>query len=149
MALRSHYGFDSFFCILSVQGAHEKGGVEGEVGRFRRRRLVPMPRVESLAELNELCAAGDEADDHRHIFGRSVSVGEHFAVERPELRTLPTEPFDVRLRSENRVDPKARVCVRQCRYSVPVRLAGRKVTVLLGAETVELFDGARLVASHE
>jgi hypothetical protein len=28
--LRSHYGFDSFFCQPGKQGAHEKGGVEGE-----------------------------------------------------------------------------------------------------------------------
>ena len=35
MTLRSHYGFDGFFCIPGVEGAHEKGGVEGEVGRFR------------------------------------------------------------------------------------------------------------------
>ncbi len=41
IALRSHYGFDSFFCIPGKQGAHEKGGVEGEIGRFRRRHLVP------------------------------------------------------------------------------------------------------------
>ena len=43
IALRSHYGFDSFFCQPGVKGAHEKGGVEGEVGRFRRRHLVPLP----------------------------------------------------------------------------------------------------------
>ena len=36
IALRSHYGFDSFFCIPGKDGAHEKGGVEGEIGRFRR-----------------------------------------------------------------------------------------------------------------
>ena len=41
IALRSHYGFDSFFCQPGPDGAHEKGGVEGEVGRFRRRHLVP------------------------------------------------------------------------------------------------------------
>jgi transposase len=29
IALRSHYGFDSFFCIPGQQGAREKGGVEG------------------------------------------------------------------------------------------------------------------------
>ncbi|MEO7061761.1 MAG: IS21 family transposase, partial [Lapillicoccus sp.] len=29
VALRSHYGFDSFFCIPGIEGAHEKGGVEG------------------------------------------------------------------------------------------------------------------------
>lgn len=147
--LRSHYGFDSFFCIPGVEGAHEKGGVEGEVGRFRRRRLVPVPRVHSLAELNELCAAGDEADDGRYVFGRKITVGEHFELEQGELRPLPEEQLDIRLRSENRVDDKSRVCVRQCRYSVPVRYAGRKLEVLLGAETVEVCERGRLVASHE
>lgn len=39
IALRSHYGFDSFFCQPVLKGSHEKGGVEGEVGRFRRRHL--------------------------------------------------------------------------------------------------------------
>ena len=43
IALRSHYGFDSFFCQPGIKGSHEKGGVEGEVGRFRRRHLVPVP----------------------------------------------------------------------------------------------------------
>ncbi|MCP4963382.1 MAG: IS21 family transposase, partial [Actinomycetia bacterium] len=52
VALRSHYGFDSFFCAPGIDGAHEKGGVEGEVGRFRRRHLVPVPQVSSIAELN-------------------------------------------------------------------------------------------------
>ena len=55
-ALRSHYGFDSFFCRPGIDGAHEKGGVEGEIGRFRRRHLVPVPTVASLAELNDLIA---------------------------------------------------------------------------------------------
>ena len=53
VALRSHYGFDSFFCQPGIKGSHEKGGVEGEVGRFRRRHLVPVPRVDTMAELND------------------------------------------------------------------------------------------------
>ncbi|NKB16667.1 MAG: IS21 family transposase [Sphingomonadales bacterium] len=28
VALRSHYGFDSFFCLPGIKGSHEKGGVE-------------------------------------------------------------------------------------------------------------------------
>jgi transposase len=40
---RSHYGFDPFYCQPGIDGAHEKGGVEGEVGWFRRNRLSPMP----------------------------------------------------------------------------------------------------------
>jgi hypothetical protein len=37
-------GLDAFYCQPGLQGAHEKGGVEGEVGRFRRNHLVPVPR---------------------------------------------------------------------------------------------------------
>jgi transposase len=54
VGLRSHYRFESSFCLPGQQGAHEKGGIEGEVGRFRRRHLVPVPEVASLEELNEL-----------------------------------------------------------------------------------------------
>ena len=82
-ALRSHYGFDSFFCRPGIEGAHEKGGVEGEIGRFRRRHLVPVPKVDSLAELNELIAAGDVVDDDRVITGRPVTIGAAFAAEAP------------------------------------------------------------------
>lgn len=148
VALRSHYGFDSFFCQPGIDGAHEKGGVEGEVGRFRRRHLVPVPRVASLAELNELVAAGDVADDRRHVAGRPLTVGEHFALEAPTLLPLPTEAFDPSVLLSCRVDAKSRVCVRQCFYSVPVRFAGRRVAVRLGAETVEVLDGAAVVARH-
>ncbi len=51
VTFRSHYGFDAFYCAPGVDGAHEKGGVEGEGGRFRRTHLVPMPVVASIAEL--------------------------------------------------------------------------------------------------
>jgi transposase len=148
VALRSHYGFDSFFCQPGPEGAHEKGGVEGEVGRFRRRHLVPVPRVASMVELNELVAAGDLADDGRRIDGRAITVGEHFAAEALTLAPLPVERFDTALWLTPRVDAKSRVCVRQCFYSVPVRYAGRRVNVRLDAETVEALDGSRVVATH-
>jgi transposase len=148
IALRSHYGYDSFFCQPGPEGAHEKGGVEGEVGRFRRRLLVPMPRVDTLAELNELIAVADEADLRRWISGRAISVGEHFALEAQMLQPLPGEPFDPSLLLNPRVDAKSRVCVRQRFYSVPARFVGRRVDVRLGADTVDVLDGSRVVASH-
>jgi transposase len=33
-AFGSHYGFDPFYCRPGHEGSHEKGGVEGEGGRF-------------------------------------------------------------------------------------------------------------------
>jgi len=149
IALRSHYGFDSFFCRPGVAGAHEKGGVEGEIGRFRRRHLVPLPQVACLAELNTLIAAGDRLDDSRVIAGRPVTVAAAFAAERAHLSALPHEPFDAARLLQARVDNRARISVRQCYYSVPTRLVGRRLTVRLSATTVEVLDGPRVVARHE
>lgn len=147
--LRSHFGFDAFFCIPGEGGAHEKGGVEGEVGRFRRRHLVPLPKVATLTGLDGLLAAADRRDDARRIDGRRETIGQAFAAERAHLRPLPAEPFDAALTLRARVDRKARVCVRQRWYSVPARLAGREVTVRFGARFVEAVHDGRLVARHE
>lgn len=149
IALRSHYGFDSFFCRPGQEGSHEKGGVEGEIGRFRRRYLVPVPKVDSLAELNELIAAADEADNARFLAGRSCDVGTAFAAEQSVLAPLPAEPFETRLVLTPRVDRHARINVRRCQYSVPASLVGRRVRVLLGASELVIFDGRRQVACHQ
>jgi transposase len=149
IALRSHYGFDTFFCIPGKEGAHEKGGVEGEVGRFRRAHLVPVPESADLAALNEACRQGDSADEGRHIATRTSTVGEDFVLERPSLRPLPVEPFDAaRFLPQVRVDSKARVCIRQCWYSVPARLSGRSLSARLGASFVEVSEAGRVVARH-
>lgn len=150
IALRSHFGFDSFFCIPGQEGAHEKGGVEGEVGRFRRTHLVPVPKSATLAQLNELCRAGDLADDARHIGPRAATVGEDFAREAPHLLALPVEAFDAtRYLPVVRVDTKARVCVRQCYYSVPARLSGRILHARLGATFLEILEGSKVIARHD
>ena len=149
IALRSHYGFDSFFCRPGKDGAHEKGGVEGEIGRFRRRHLVPVPSVESLAKLNTLIAAGDLLDDTRVITGRPTTVAAAFAAELPALLPLTGEPFNPARLLEARVDNRARVAVRQCYYSVPARYAGRRLTVRLSPTRVEVLDGNRIVATRE
>lgn len=146
--LRSHFGFDSFFCLPGVEGAHEKGGVEGEVGRFRRRWFVPVPEVESLEELNELLAAADIADDDRHIDGRIVTVGENFEVERDYLQPLPVEVFEVGTPTTARVDTKARISIFNCRYSVPVRFVGRRVDVMIHPDEIEIASDSTVVAIH-
>lgn len=131
--LRSSYEFDAFYCQPGKDGAHEKGGVEGEVGRFRRQHLTPVPKVGSLAELNARLARIDEVEDGRRIEARANTVGQDFALERGLLRPLPAEPFDPGLTLTPRVDRYARVTVRQCRYSVPAPLIGRRVRVSLRA----------------
>jgi hypothetical protein len=122
--------------------------VEGEIDRFRRRHLVPVPNIATLAELAELVAAGDAADDDRVITGRTSTVGAAFADEKSTLMALPAEAFDPRVVESRRVDQRARVSIRQCHYSVPARYAGRRLTVRLGASMVEVLDGDKVVATH-
>ena len=147
-AFRAHHGFTAFYCIPGPEGAHEKGGVEGDGGRFRRNHLVPVPRVDTLAELNATLAAADLTDDARHIDGRASTVGGDFAAERPYLMALPAERFDCALSLSTRVDRYSRITVRQCRYSVPARLIGERVRVTLSAEQLCVFDRSTLVATH-
>lgn len=149
VTFRSHYGFDAFYCQPGIDGAHEKGGVEGEGGRFRRTHLVPVPKVHTLTELNDRLAAYDTADDARRIANRVRNVGQDFALEQPLLRPLPKERFEAGLSLTPRADRHARVTVRQCHYSVPAGLIGRRVRVLLRADELVIFEGRREVARHE
>jgi transposase len=149
VALRSHYLFASQFTTPGLEGAHEKGGVEGEVGRYRRNHLVPVPQLRDLAELNTLLLAGCEQDLARRIDGRVVTVGEAWAVERAMLLGLPAEAFDACDSAVPRVDSKSLVTIRQNRYSVPVALAGLKVSARVGAREITINHGGREVARHE
>lgn len=146
---RSHYGFDAFYCQPGIEGAHEKGGVEGEVGRFRRTWLSPMPEVDTLAELNEKIRGWDLRDEDRRVSQRRCKVGADFALERPLLGPLPTERFDPGLVLHPRVDRSSLITVRMAKYSVPARLIGRKVRVSLRASEVAVFEGHTEVARHE
>ena len=152
IALRSHYGFESFFCEPGIAGAHEKGGVEGDIGRFRRNHLTPVPVFDTLADLNAHLEACDTADGQRWVTGRGPGAGDRVhaltALERPGLWLLPAERFAAVTRLSARVDTKARVCVRQCFYSVPARLSGQRVNIELGAETVTIIADGTIVAGH-
>lgn len=148
VVFRSHYGFDPFYCLPGEAGAHEKGGVEGEVGRFRRQRLVPVPKVASLDELNELFDVWDQADEDRRIGARATTVGEDYARERPLLAPLPSEAFDPGQRLTAMVSKSSLITVRSARYSVPARYVGRRLRVSLRAAHVVVLDGGEVVARH-
>lgn len=148
IAMRSHYLFDSIFTTPGIEGAHEKGGVEGEVGRFRRNHLVPVPSFGSIAGLNAFIVDACESDLGRRIDGRPGTVGEQLAVERPMLRMIEG-PFDSSEITSVRVDAKALVTVRQNRYSVPASLAGLRVTVTIGASEIRISHRDKEVARHE
>ena len=145
--LRSHYLFDAVFCQPGLRGAHEKGGVEGEVGHFRRNFLVPVPKVRDWQHLIEHCRSSMRKDLDRQIDGREESIGEALARERLLLLDLP-ESFDSKRRFKPRVDDKSRVVLLRNRYSVPVELCGLEVEAELTSLEVVVRHHGQEVARH-
>jgi hypothetical protein len=72
IAFRSHWGFRAEFCTPGE--GHEKGGVEGEGGQYRRNHLVPVPQVRNLEALNRLLEASSLEEQNRMIAGRSQTI---------------------------------------------------------------------------
>jgi transposase len=146
IAFRSHWRFQSEFC--SPYEAHEKGGIEGEAGYFRRNHWVPIPQARDLAELNAQLLAGCHADEGRQIAGRGESVGALMIAERGQLLPLVEEGFELAAVAFPRVDGLGCVRVRTNLYSVPAA-PGKTVEVRLYPSYVEIRDEGRCLARHE
>jgi transposase len=145
VAFRSHWGFEASFCTPGE--GHEKGGVEGEGGYFRRNHLVPVPAIRDLDELNALLLAGCQEDLARVIDGRQQTIGEALAVERQHLLPLASEGFDLVEVSFGDLDGLRRVEAKTNAYSAPLP-PGTTVQVKLAPTTVELCHQGRCVARH-
>lgn len=146
ICFRSHWGFQTEFC--NPARGNEKGGVEGEVGYFRRNHLVPVPRVADLAELNVLLLRGCRQDEQRRIAGKPMAVGEAMEVEREHLLALAEEGFELAETSFPTVDSKSCVKVRTNWYSTPAQ-PGTRVRARLLPAYVEIWQERELVARHE
>lgn len=109
---------------------------------------MPVPEVDTLAELNARIDVVDITEDARRIEGRVRTIGADFTTEAPLLRPLPGERFEPGRMLTPRVDRYSCVTVGQCYYSVPARLIGKQVRVLLRASEVIVFDGRVEVARH-
>ena len=145
LAFRSHWRFASEFCTPGE--GHEKGGIEGEAGYFRRNHWVPIPQAADLAALNAQLLAGCQADQRRVLAGRTEPVGALMAREQPHLLPLPATGFDLAEVSFPAVDGLGRVRVRTNAYSVPLR-PGTQVEARIYPTRVEVWQGGERVAHH-
>ena len=143
---RGYYNFIPRFCNPG-QG-HEKGGVEGLVGYARRNYMVPVPKAESLDELNKKLLQDCLSYGSHRIAGREQTVNELYEIEKKHLITLPDIPFSNLETSCGKVDKYSTVVIDKNRYSVPTAYAYFKVNVVLYVDRVEIFYGNKKIASH-
>lgn len=146
IGFRSHWGFASEFCTPGE--GHEKGGVEGEGGYFRRNHMVPVPQVRDLADLNEWLLKSCGEDGQRIIGERTETAGVLMIREREHLGPLAKERFDLAELSFPEVDSSGCVTVRTNRYSTPLR-PGMEAQVKLYPAYIEVWQEGRRVARHE
>ena len=145
--LRSYYNFDARFC--NPAAAHEKGGTEGMIGYTRRNYLVPIPVVDSFADLNErLLNACLRHGSHR-TQGRTENVDCLFAREKEHLIPLPTVPIGNMRLLETAVNKYSTIVADKNHYSVPVCYVRLKVRIELTIDRVDIFYDGRKIASHE
>jgi len=146
IAFRSHWRFQSEFCTPAE--AHEKGGVEGEAGYFRRNHSVPVPEASDLTDLNRQLLAACHRDEGRWMSGRNQSIGAALLVEREHLLPLATEGMDLAWTSFPVVNSLGCVKVLTNCYSAPLQ-AGTQVQAKVYARFIELLLEGRCVARHE
>lgn len=147
IAFRSHWGFQSEYC--NPASGNEKGGVEGELGRYRRNWLVPVPEASDLAELNQRLLATCVASRNRTISGRIVTVGEASQRERPHLLPLAEEGFPIEeILYPLIVDGKGCVRVKTNWYSTPL-WPGLRVTARVWPSLIEIEHDGKCVARHQ
>ena len=142
-ALSAHYAFQCDFC--NVAAGHEKGLVEGLVGWTRRNIFVPVPRVNSIEELNaEILRRCLKYRKHK-IPGRTLTVGEMAQAAQARMTPLPRYRFDSSKTITAKVDDFSTVRFDYNNYSVPVRYAGKDITVKgYGNEVLMMYRNTEL-----
>ena len=145
IAFRSHWDFESEFCTPAE--GHEKGGVEGEGGYFRRNHMVPVPKVASWEELDALLLRSSREDEQRIVGERMQTVGAGMSLEREHLRELK-EGFDLAAVHFPHVNTSGCAKVLTNFYSVPLPV-GLEVQAKVHSAYVEIWHQGECVARHE
>ena len=142
-ALAAHYSFKCEFC--NIAAGHEKGLVEGLVGWVRRNILVPIPRINSIDELNaEILRRCLKYRKHK-IKNRDQSVGEMAQTAKLNMIPLPPYRFDPSKSRTARVDDFSTVRFDYNYYSVPFQYAGKEVSIKgYGNELIILYRNTEI-----
>jgi transposase len=129
--------------------ARTKGKTESGI-KYVKRNAVAGREFESFAHLeSHLGGWVVEADQRVHGTTYEQPCVRFERDERQALKPLPSQALPVRERRiTRRVATDCLVDVDTVRYSVPHRLVRCTVEVLVGEETVRIFDGQEEVACH-
>ncbi len=129
--------------------ARTKGKVESGVKFVKRNALAGRTFASFTALEQHLAQWMDEADQRVHGTTHERPCDRFVGEEQTALRALPARPLPRReQRQRRRVASDAFVDVETVRYSVPYQLVRDHVEVAIDEQTVRIFHGTALVATH-
>jgi transposase len=142
----THHGFTITPC--NVGKGNEKGRVENGVGYVKKNFLAGL-------DLPDFSALNPAA---RHWLDTVANVRLHgetheqptvlWHTERPALRPVPLQPFDIATVSQVRASRQFRITVETNRYSVPAQYAGQALTLTTYPDRLCIYHGDQLIARH-
>ena len=141
-----HFGFTIAPC--GVGQAHEKGRVENAVG-YVKKNFLAGNELTDFAQINPAARQWLDGVANVRIHGstrrRPVDL---FQTEKPYLKPLPAQPYDVGVIRPARATSQFRVTVDTNTYSVPAAYAGAAVTLKLYPDHLCLYHQDKLIARH-
>lgn len=146
LALAAHYGFLPKAC--RPYRAKTKGKVERPF-RYVREDFFLARSFRNLDDLNAQFSQWLDQVANRRLHGTTGRIViEHFAEERPSLKSLPVGPYNAVLGLERRITREGMVSVGGNLYSVPDGTRRRPVEVQVTATEVQILEAGKLIAAH-
>jgi len=142
--LVAHFAFKTSF--TRVNEGHDKGAIEVRGKRTRLQQLVPIPKGETLADINEALRTllATRAAHRKDIKGRTVQ--QRLEEERRRFLPLPVVAFDPRLPASVTVSRQSLVRMGGGTYSLPSTWGPGHAMAWIGATDVrfELKDAVEV-----
>lgn len=146
-----HYG-----CVtIPARAAHpkDKSSVEGDVKISYNRVYAPLRNRQffSIGELNDAIKAKMKLHNQTRMQRISFTREERFiALDKPNLKPLRAEPFEIKYRVRLLVGDNSHVYMGRDKvyYSVPYKLIGQRVDVIYTRTLVNIYSGGEKVATH-
>jgi len=143
-----HYGF--IIDPANIRMARHKGKVERKVPVVRQ-QFLSSHDISGITDANkkvrEWCLYDYGMQTHGTIQRKPYQVFK--AEEKPQLKSLPRDRFDLPVWKEARVHPDHHIVFLKSYYSLPTRHIGKKVWVRGGLDIVQVFDDGELIKTHQ
>src|SRR4051812_42945582 len=137
-ALMAHYGLEAQ--AIQPRQANQNGDVEQSHHRFKQ----AVDQALMLRGSRDFAGRGDYQTFLKKLMaGRNANRKGRLLEEMAVLSSLPARRLEMARRLKARVDSGSTIHVGGNTYSLPSRLIGERVDVHVGAETLEIWHGAR------